>query len=353
MATGERLAARGAAANSQLSRRAFVTRMAGLGAVALLTPCGGQVVTASPATRLHRVGFLSGNTHASVEELSPPFVQQMHDLGYVDGRDLDIVFKIADNKNDELPAMAAELLALPVDLLVAQAGPAQLAAKAATSTVPIVFVLGGDPVGLGIVASLAKPGANVTGVTTLSTELSAKKIEILKSVLPTMSRAAVIYNANNGTINQAQAAREAGRTLGVLVEMFGVRNDRELDEVLGMVAQQRFDGLVMTPALSVLRNYCQVPDFADKIRLPQIYSDIEIVRAGGLMHLGANYAAMHRAAAVMADRILRGAKPADLPVERPTSFEFIVNLTAAERIGLTIPVNILRQAVAIREVGHC
>lgn len=329
-----------ARAITRLSRRVFVQRVAGLGAAALVINCGPAMVT----RKLRRIGFLSGNTHASVEELSPPFVQKMHDLGYVDGRDITIDFKIADNKNNELPGMAAELLALPVDLIVAQAGPAQLAAKAATSTVPVVFVLGGDPVGLGIIASLARPGGNVTGVTTLSTELSAKKVEFLKAIVPGLSRVAVIYNANNGTVSQAKAASQAGQMLGVLVEIFGVHDDRELDTVLVTIAQQHFDGVVMTPALSVIRSYSQVPDFAATHRLPQIYSDIEIARAGGLMHLGANYAAIHRAAAVMVDRILKGAKPADLPVEQPTQFEFIVNLAAARRIGLTIPASVIAQA---------
>jgi putative ABC transport system substrate-binding protein len=327
-------------ANTRLSRRAFVSQLAALGAAAAISSCA-----PSPTPRLRRIGFLSGNTHASVEELSPPFVQQLHELGYVDGRDISIEFKIADNINSLLPSMASELIALPVDVLVAQASPAQLAAKAATTTVPIVFVLGGDPVGQKIVASMNRPGGNVTGVTTLSTELSAKKVEYLREVVPSLSRVAVIYNANNGTITQAQAAKEAGRTLGVTVEIFGVHDDHELDAVLATIAKEQFDGLVMTPALSVIRSYSQVPEFAAALRMPQIYSDVEIVRAGGgLMHLGANYAAMHRAAAVMVDRILKGAKPADMPVEQPIEFEFIVNKAAARRIGFKIPASVLARA---------
>jgi putative ABC transport system substrate-binding protein len=330
-----------------LSRRAFIHR---LGAATLLASCGGQVVTPSPTPRLRHIGYLSGNAQTSVDELSPPFRQRLRELGYVEGRDIVIDFRVADTVTDRLPSMAAELVNLPVDVVVAEAGPAQLAAKAATSTIPIVFVLTSDPVSLGLITSLAHPGGNITGVTTLSGALGGKRIEFLKEAVPDLKRVAILWNATQGTSmerGQVLPTQDAARVLGLESQGFGVRNPNELDAALEAIVQQRFAAVVMLPALSVSPQYERVPEFAAKHRLPQIYADVQMVRAGGLMHLGANYAAIHRRAADFVDKILKGAHPGDLPVEQPTEFDFIVNLPAAQRIGLTIPESVLRQATAV------
>lgn len=330
--------------NSRLSRRAFVQGIGGLGAATILASCSGQIAKPSPSPRVRRIGYLSGNARASVENLSGSFLQELRDLGYVNGRDVLIEFRIAGNANEQLPTMAAELVAMPVDVLVAEAGPAQLAAKSATRTIPIVFILGQDPVASGLVASLARPDGNITGVATLSLALSGKKMELLKETVPSLSRVAVIYNANNSTITQAYAMQDAARILGLQTELFGVRTAGDLDLALESIATRRFDGVAMTPCLSVVRDYRQVPDLAARFHLPQIVSDIEIVRAGGLMHLGANYASLYRKMAHVVDRILKGANPADLPVEQPTEFDLVINLSMADRLGLTIPPNVMHQA---------
>jgi putative tryptophan/tyrosine transport system substrate-binding protein len=348
MESRERPAERGTArVSAGLSRRAFVEGIGGLGAATFLASCGGQIVQPSPSPRLRRIGYLSGNARASVENLSGPFLQELRKLGYVDGRNVLIEFRIADNANEQLSTMAAELVAMPVDVLVAEAGPAQQVAKTATRTIPIIFVLGQDPVASGLIASLARPGGNVTGVSTLSVALSGKKMELLKETVPGLSRVAVIYNANNTTIVQAYAMQDAARALGLQSEVFGARTGADLDLTLESIANQRFDGVAVTPCLSVVRDYQQVPDLAAKFHLPQIVSDIEIVRAGGLMHLGANYAALYRKMAHIVDRVLKGANPADLPVEQPTEVDFVVNLSMAERLGLTIPPNVMHQVTEV------
>ena len=352
MASRERTADRGTArVSARLSRRTFIQRVAGLGAATLLTSCGGQLVAPSPTPtpKLRRIGYLSGNVRASVEAFSEPFRQQLRELGYLEGRDLVIDFRIADNAMDRLPAMAAELIALPVDVIVAEAGPAQRAAKLATTTIPIVFTLSGDPVGAGLVASLARPGGNITGVSTGSVQGAAKRVELLKEAVPGLARVAILWNANQSPEQDVQvnATEQAARVLGLETKALGLRNPAETDAALDAIARQRPDGLLMLPTLSVIRDFGHVAEFAAKIRLPAIYSEVQVVRVGGLMHRSPDYAAGHRRAAVLVDKILKGAHPADLPVEEPTQFLFAVNLSAAQRIGLAIPDSVLRQATEV------
>lgn len=327
-----------------LGRRAFVQGMVGFGAATLLGGC-----TPSSTPRLRRIGYLSGNVQKSVDEFSAPFLRQLWDLGYVDGRDLVVEFQIANNQMDRLDAMVAELIALPVDLIIAEAGAALTAAARATKTIPIVFTLGTDPVGGGFVASLARPGGNITGVTTGSLHVAAKRVEVLKDTLPRLQRLAFLWNANQpGMGSQVNATEHAARVLGIEPQPHGVRNSTETDVALAAIARQRPDALLMLPTLSVVRaDFHQVPDFVANIRLPAIYSEVQIVRAGGLMHRSPDYADGHRRAAVLVDKILKGAHPADLPVEEPTQFLFSINLSAAQRIGVTIPDSVLRQATEV------
>jgi putative ABC transport system substrate-binding protein len=332
--------------------------------MSLATGCGGQVVAPSPTPRLRRIGYLSGNVQSSVDTFSAPFLQQLRDLGYVDGRDLEVVFRVANNDragfvdvSARLAAMAAELIALPVDVIIAEAGPAQRAAQQATTTVPIVFTLASDPVGSGLVASLSRPGGNITGVTTGNIAGAAKRVELLKETVPGLARLAILWNLNQSPGDadvQVSATETAARVLGIEPETVGLRNAAETDAALDAIARQHPDGLLMLPTLSVLPRDRQgnfvsshVPDFVAKIRLPAIYSEVQIVRAGGLMHRSPDYADGHRRAAVMVDRILRGAHPADLPVQEPTQFLLSVNLSAARRIGTTIPNSVLLQATEV------
>jgi putative ABC transport system substrate-binding protein len=342
-------AERGARANAQLSRRTFVSGLAGLGVAALLGGCTEQAVAPSPSSRTYRIGYLSGNIRKSVDEFSTPFLQQLWALGYAKGRDLLVEFQVANNQMGRLDAMVAELIAIPVDVIVAEAGAALTAAARATKTIPIVFTLGTDPVGGGFVTSLARPGGNITGVTTGSLHVAAKRVEVLKETVPGLERIAILWNANQpGMGSQVNATEQAARVLGIETLAQGVRNPTETDAALDAISWRRHDALVMLPTLSVVReDFHQVPDLVAKIRLPAIYSEVQIVRAGGLMHRSPDYADGHRRAALMVDRILKGAYPGDVPVQEPTQFLFAVNPRAAQRIGLIIPDSVLHQATEV------
>jgi len=326
------------------SRRMFIAQAAAFGAITVLEGCA----SGGTESRIRTIGYLSGNARASVEALSAPFRQQLAALGYIEGGNIVIEFRIAENVVDRLPAMAAELVALPADVILAEAIPAQLAAKQATATIPIVFVLSTDPVGQGLVASLARPGRNITGVSTASEAITAKQLEILKETIPAMARVVVLWNANNVAMAALLRVIEAtAQTLGVAVETIGVHGPDELDAALERIRAGRFDALLMLPALSVVRAPDHVPEFANKIGLPQMFSDMQFARAGGLMHFGVNFAALHRRAADYVDKILKGASPADLPVEQPTQFDLIVNVSTARRLGLMIPNSVLRRATEL------
>lgn len=334
---------------ANVTRRALVHRLAGLGAATLVATCGGQLGNSSRTLRLRRIGFLTGNPSTPGLPNVALFRQTMRDLGYVEGRDFVVDVRIAEGANELLAAMARELIALPVDVIVAEAGPAQRAAKEATRTVPIVFTLQPDPVGSGMVASVARPGGNITGVSTRSREISPKRVELLKEAVPSLTRVAVIHYAANDTLTLVLPTEEAARSLGVETETYGVRDSVELDRALDTIARARFDGLLALPVGSAVRgDYERIPDFAAKLKLPQIFSNIEIATVGGgLMHLGPDYDEVTRRAAILVDKILKGASPADLPVEQPTKFNFVVNLSMAKRIGVALPDSVLRQATEV------
>jgi putative ABC transport system substrate-binding protein len=330
-----------------MNRRAFLRSAVGVwAATAGVSVIGGCAPESPRVTALRRIGYLSGNTQASVDTYSPPFKDRLRELLYVEGRDISIVYRVADNVNvaERLAGYAPELVSMPVDVLLAEAGPAQTAAKKATTTIPIVFVLSSDPVGQGLVASMAHPGGNITGVKTAS--YAAKQVELLKEIVPSLARLAVIGNATNLALTNSllAAAEAAARSLGVTVVAFLVPNRDELDAALEQIAVQRFDALLVLPALSLVRTNDQIPAFANKIGLPQMYSDVVFARAGGLMHLGASFAAQHRRAAEYVDKILNGARPADLPIDEPPEFDLIPNLAAAQKLGLTIPDSVQRRA---------
>ena len=297
----------------------------------------------TPTAKPRRIGFLAGGT-AKTSEIEA-FRQELRDLGYVEGRDVVIELRTADSVPERLPGLVSELIALPAEVLVSAGTLATRAAKQATSTIPIVFHRVSDPVAQGIVASLARPGGNLTGVTAAPSP-GPKRLEILMAIVPGLKRIAVLWNANNpGAALQLRDAEDAARTLGLELQLFGVHNPDELDIALETIARSRPDALMVETAFNLFRELGQIPEFAAKMRLPAAYgTDAAFVQAGGLMGLGSNTASLARRAAHLVDKILKGADPADLPVELPTQLDFIVNLSAAERIGLTIPESVLRQA---------
>jgi ABC-type uncharacterized transport system substrate-binding protein len=333
--------------SERISRRTLLGRTGAIGALALLT-CTAPVEPERQSARVRRIGYLTqGGSDQNVID-SEPFRRTLRDLGYVEGRDISFELRAADSATERLAGLVTDLLSVPVDVLVTQGTTPTLAAKAATTVVPIVFIRVTDPVGQGIIASLARPGGNVTG-TSGAPSLGPKQLELLKATIPGLSRVAVLWYANNPGIGLQVRDTEGGaRTLGLDLEIFGVRSVAELDSALQAIARSRPDALLVVGALNVVRDFGQIPDFAAKNRLPQMYStNAGFVRAGGLMFLAENWAAAARGGALLVDRILRGAEPAKLPVEMPTQLDFIINLAAAKRIGLTIPDNVLRQATEV------
>lgn len=341
----ERTTQRGEArASTRLSRRVFVQRMAGLGAVTVLASCTDQVAT----PKLRRIGYLSFLASTTAMNYAGPFRKKLRELGYVEGRDIEIVFRAAELVADRLPDLAAELVAMPVDVLIAEAQAAHLAAKDATKTIPIVITLSNDPIGAGLVQSLSHPGGNITGFKTSSDELAAKRVQLLKETVPSLARIGIIWNATlTNMMTLVRATENGARSLKVETQVFDVHNPGELGPAVETMAREHLDGLVMLTGLSISPDRSQVPNIAAKHRLPQMFSDIEIVRAGGLMHFGANYAKLYEKAALYVDKLLKGAKPSDLPLEQATDFDFIINQPAARRIGLPIPSSVLLQATEV------
>jgi putative tryptophan/tyrosine transport system substrate-binding protein len=274
------------------------------------------------------------------------FRQGLRELGYVEGKNIVIDWRHHEGKVDRLPALAAELVRLKVDIIVTAGAPAARVAKEATSTIPIVMTNVGDPVGSGFVASLARPGGNITGLSTLAPELSGKRLELLKEIVPELSRVAVFGTSTNP--DNAQMLREvdlAAKVLGVKLQYLDVRERKDSETAFRAAVKELAEAVLMMVVGTVgasQRN--QIVDLAMRSRLPVIYSGRADVEAGGLMTYGVNNTDLDRRAATYVHKILKGAKPADLPVEQPTKFEFIINLKTAKQIGLTIPPNVLARA---------
>ena len=305
-----------------------------------------HLAEAQQPTKVSRTAYLTGSYLSTMTARTEAFRQGLRELGYVEGKNINIEWRSAEGKIDRLPALAAELVRLKIDVIVT-GGPAPTrAAKEATSTIPIVMAQDNDPVGSGFVASLARPGGNITGLATLAPELSGKRLELLKEVVPKLSRVAVF-----GTSTQpgnAQALKEtelAAGALGVKLQYLDVLGPKDIEAAFRAASNGRAGAvLMMVPGRVASSLRKEVLDFAVRSRLPVIYSGRANVEAGGLMTYGVNLPDLDRRAATYVDKILKGAKPADLPVEQPTKFEFIINLKAAKQIGLTIPPNVLARA---------
>jgi putative ABC transport system substrate-binding protein len=273
------------------------------------------------------------------------FEQGLHSLGYIEGRNVVIEYRYAEGKADRLPALAAELVGLQVDVIVAASTPGVLAAKKATSTIPIVFVSVGDPVASGFVASLARPGGNVTGLTNFSPELSGKRVELLKEAVPNISRVAFLSNPANPVQGlQWKETQAAAQALGLHLQSLEVRSSNDLDSALQAASRERSQALIPATDALIDTHLKRIVEFAAKNRLPAMYGAPEVVDAGGLMSYAPNYTYHYRRAAFYVDKILKGAKAAELPVEQPTNFEFIINLKTAKALNLTIPQSVLYRA---------
>jgi putative ABC transport system substrate-binding protein len=285
---------------------------------------------------------------------SDPFVDAFRDglrgLGYKEGRDILLEIRWAGGSNEPLVRLAVELVALKVDVLVAVSTPAALAAKQATATIPIVFTAVGDPVGAGVVPSLARPGGNATGFSMLATELSAKRLEILREIAPNASPVAMLWNDTNpGMTLRAHESQRAAAALGLTIQSYGVHDLVTFDPAFEAIVSASGAAVLtlVDPFTSLHRQ--RIIDFAAKRHLPAIYETREFVDAGGLISYGIDLSAMQRRAALYVDKILKGAKPADLPVEQPTKFELVINLRTAKTLGLTIPPSLLSRADEVIE----
>jgi len=321
--------------HKKITRRTFCSML-----LALPFPARAQ----QPA-KIPRIGWLTASSLSAQSARIEAFRQGLRDLGYVEGKNIVIEHRFADGKPDRLPALVAELVRLKVDIIVSAGSTPTRAARAATSTIPIVMTNDADPIATGFVASLARPGGNITGLSTLSPELSGKRLEILREVVPKLSRVAVLGTSTNPTY--AQVIREVelvAKAFGLKLQNLDVLDAKDIETAFRAAIKGRADGVLVLTSAVLAPERAQITELAAKNRLPGIYSNSQFAEAGGLMFYGVNVLDLDRRAATYVDKILKGRTPADLPVEQPMKFEFIVNLQAAKKIGLTIPPNVLVRA---------
>jgi ABC-type uncharacterized transport system substrate-binding protein len=298
--------------------------------------------------KVPRIGYLSSVDPATESTRSEPFRLALRELGYIEGQNIVIEYRYAEGKRDRAPELVAELVRLKVDIIAVAGGPTWIqAAKNATKTIPIVMVgAGTDPVEAGLVESLARPGGNVTGLTLLSRELGGKRLELLKEAIPKLARVAVLYDpaVPANVLEVKEVLPVAVRALGLTVRSWEVRDADGFEKVFAAMGKQRPDGLYVTAGGLMFANGKRIADFALKSRLPSMYGRREAVDDGGLMSYGADLVDSYRRVAYYVDRILKGAKPGELPVEQPTKFELVINLKTAKQIGVTILPNVLARA---------
>jgi putative ABC transport system substrate-binding protein len=325
-----------------------LTTISFVAGVALLLLGAPLAPEAQPTEKVSRIGYLR-RTAPQPSDVAA-FRQGLRAFGHVEGQNIVIIERYANEVADRLPDLAAELLRLNVDLIVVDGTATASAAKTATRTIPIVFTLAVDPVGTGLVSSLARPGGNATGLTQMAPELNGKRLELLKEVVPRLSRVAVLLNPANPSVPlQLRELEAAARASAVQLQVFQVRDAKEFDRAFAAMTDGRADALMpLTDAMFFSRR-ARIVELASKSRLPAIYEESRFVEAGGLMSYATSVPDLWRRAAVYADKILKGAKPGDLPVEQPTKFELIFNLRTAKALGLTVPPTLLLQADRIIE----
>jgi putative ABC transport system substrate-binding protein len=319
-------------------------RFFGLTLSALLFALSSSVPAQQPA-KIPRIGTLNIGSTTTNPHRFEALRQGLRELGYVEGKNIVIERRFADGRFDRLPSLAAELVRLNVAVILTPGGISTRAAKEATSTIPIVMAQDNDPVGNGFVASLARPGGNITGLATFAPELSGKRLELLKEIVPKLSRVTVFgTSANPGNAQSLKEIEAAAGAFKVQLQQQDLLESKDIEPAFRAAANGRVDGVIVLVSSVLNSNRRRVVELAAKNRLPVIYPFREFVDAGGLMTYGVNFVDLYRRSATYIDKILKGVRPADLPVEQPTKFEFIINLKAAKQIGLTIPPNVLARA---------
>ena len=330
-----------------MRRREFIASVIGCLAISLaLVPTS----HAQQKEKIPRVGFMGNSTAALEANLIKPFRDGFRELGYEEGRNIEIVFRWAEGNYARFPALIAELLAAKVDVIVTAGTPATTAVKKATSTVPLVMVAVGDPVGTGIVPSLARPGSNITGLSSIAPDLEGKRLQLLREVVPHLDRVVFFLNPANPfhTVSMRQAL-VAAKALKIKLQPYEVRKTEDLDAAFVSMAKKRPDALLILADRVFLHNRKRLMDFATQQKLPSVNAYRELVRAGGLVSYGPSYEDMHRRAAIYVDKILKGAKPGNLPIEQPTKFNLLINRKAAVALGLELPPMLLARADEVIE----
>jgi putative ABC transport system substrate-binding protein len=328
---------------SRLSRRAFVLGASG-GAVGLVAGCGRLPWQASPPAQPPRIGYLGGRPIPGFDQA---FCQGLRDLGHVEGQHVAIEWRFTEGGPDALAEMARELVRLPVDVIVAENTLGAGAARQATGTIPIVSALG-DPIAAGLVASLARPGGNVTGLSAMSPQLSAKRLELLKETIPGITRVAVVWSPSNPVkVAQWTETQAAARALDVQLQSLEVGGPEAFESAFAAATRERADAAVVFGDNLTGSHAPEIVALAARSQLPTMYESRPFMDAGGLMAYGPNFPAMLRRSAYYVDRILKGARPADLPIEQPMTFDFVVNLKTAQALGITFPNEIMLQVTEI------
>ncbi len=325
----------------ELCRRIENPKWRGLVAIAVAFALCGAVVDAQQAAKIPWIGYLAGAGSGP----SPEFIQGLRDLGYVEGKNIAFVFRTAEGKTERFADLAAELVRLKVDIIVTDATVAALALKKATSTIPIVMTDSTDPVGMGLIASFARPGGNVTGLTNIGAELGGKVLELLKEIVPKLTRVAILTTKSASTDAYLKESEVPARALGVQLIPVMVSGPEDFEDAFRAMTKEKVNGLVnrLQPSL-YSAHYKRVAELTIKNRLPSISGVPSWVDVGGLISYGSDRNAQYRRAAVFVDKILKGTKPADLPVEAPMKFDLVINLKTAKQIGLTVPPNVLARA---------
>jgi putative tryptophan/tyrosine transport system substrate-binding protein len=332
---------------TELSRSIENLKLVGVFAFALTFAFGGAVVDAQQTGKVPRIGFLDSSTASGMAVLIDAFRQELGKLGWIEGKNITIEYRFAELKPERLPELAPELVRLKVDLIVATTGPVVLAAKSATTTIPIVMTNAADPVGAGLIDSLARPGGNVTGLSGLTVELNTKRLEILKDAIPELTRVGVLRlpGPNIAGELQLKELRPAAVALKLKLEEIEAQADpKSLDDAFQTAKQKQVGAIMTTASPRFFAERKRIVELATKYRLPAIHFQKEFVDEGGLMFYGADFDDLFRKAAHYVDKLLKGAKPADLPVQQATKFEFIINPKAAKQIGLTLSPEFLSRA---------
>jgi len=318
----------------------------GLSIIAFVFVVAGTVAQAQQTTKIPRIGYLSSNSIAAISARTEAFRQGLRELGYVEGKDILIEYRSGDGKLDRLPALAAELVKLNVDVIVSAGGNATASAtKQATHTIPIVTTNVADPVGSGFIASLARPGANITGLAALTFDLAGKRLELVQEAIPKVSLVAVLLDPQDASkIVELRETQAAAKVLGVRLQAIEVQKPNDFQSAFKTATTNRAGVLLVLQSAVTNTDRKPIAELATKNRLPTMWAESGLMDAGGLMSYGPNYADLFRRAATYVDKILKGMKPADIPVEQPMKFELVINLKTAKQIGLTIPPNVLARA---------